>query len=50
LRLPGYAVADPAFRRHYDIVGGRMVEESPAAEERHGSRVGLIDQRQAGPG
>jgi beta-aspartyl-peptidase (threonine type) len=50
LRLPGYEVTDPAFRRHYDIVGGRLVEGPSAAEEQHASRAARIDQHEAGPG
>ncbi|MGH8214885.1 MAG: cyanophycinase [Rhodanobacteraceae bacterium] len=50
LRLPTYAVTDPAFRRHYDIVAGRMVEREMAAEGSHASRAALDDQRVAEPG
>jgi cyanophycinase len=50
LRLPGYEVTDPAFRKHYDIVGGRMVERQAPIRGSHPSRAALIDPHEAAPG
>ena len=37
LQLPRYEVTVPAFRRHYDIVAGRMVERPAATQGSHAS-------------